>query len=451
MDEAVVLKQKKLIAGMVIAGKYKLLEKIGAGSFGMVFKSQFLKNGDLVAAKFEKRDDSQKGVSLLIREIKVLSEVNGLKGFPQIKFYGRDENYNFFMETYFGLNLEQLLRKCGNKFSLHTTLRIGIQIIERLQAFHEKNLIHRDIKPENFTISRQDATQIMAIDFGLAKYYRDTAGKHIPFVNNKGLIGTARYASINALLGNEQSRRDDIEAIAYVLIYFHLGELPWQNIQVTSKEEKYKQILILKQNNELDKYTDKIPKCLMKMLKISKSYEFNQTPDYMGLTKLLQDELTIDGKMDWEHLLETNNDKLSVSIDIDVIENDNQFNDLQDDKQQEVLNSMQKIAQQQTKFIDGRLNNSRNNIIFLKVPKNSIVLNDAQSPAGTIKSFNTSKLNHYCGSNINFNTQKQFSDLRVKSCENFQYNDDDNYDADSDDQPCILFKNLVVGRSSSKM
>lgn len=101
-------------------------------------------------------------------------------------------------------------------------------------AFHEKNLIHRDIKPENFTISRQDSTLIFAIDFGLAKYFRDTAGKHIPFVNNKGLIGTARYASINALqgkglksLGNEQSRRDDIEALAYMLIYFYLGELPW--------------------------------------------------------------------------------------------------------------------------------------------------------------------------------------------------------------------------------
>ncbi|CAD8094390.1 unnamed protein product [Paramecium sonneborni] len=449
MDEAVVQKQKKLTVGMVIAGKYKLLEKIGAGSFGMVFKSQYLKNGDLVAAKFEKRDDSQKGVSLLIREIKVLTEVNGLKGFPQIKFYGRDENYNFFMETYLGLNLEQLLRKCGNRFSIHTTLRIGIQIIERLQVFHEKNLIHRDIKPENFTISRQDASQIMAIDFGLAKYYRDTAGKHIPFVNNKGLIGTARYASINALLGNEQSRRDDIEAIVYVLIYFYLGELPWQNIQVASKEEKYKQILILKQNNELEKYTEKIPKCLMKMLKIAKSYEFTQTPDYMALTKLLQDELTTDAKMDWESLLETQNDKMSVSID--MIENDNQFDDLQDDKQQEVLNSMKKIAQQETKFINGRLNNSRNQIMYLEVPKNSIILNDAQSPVGTIKSFNTSKLNHYCGSHINFNTQKQFSDLRVKSCENFQYNDEDNYEADSDDQPCILIQNLVIGRSSSKM
>ncbi|CAK89147.1 unnamed protein product (macronuclear) [Paramecium tetraurelia] len=447
MDEAMGWKQKKLTAGMVIAGKYKLLEKIGAGSFGMVFKSQYLKNGDLVAAKFEKRDDSQKGVSLLIREIKVLSELQ--KGFPQIKFYGRDENYNFFMETYLGLNLEQLLRKCGNRFSIHTTLRIGIQIIERLQAFHEKNLIHRDIKPENFTISRQDATQIMAIDFGLAKYFRDTGGKHIPFVNNKGLIGTARYASINALQGNEQSRRDDIEAIAYVLIYFHLGELPWQNIQVASKEEKYKQILVLKQNNELEKYSDKIPKCLMKMLQIAKSYEFNQTPDYMGLTKLLQDELTTDAKMDWESLLETNIDKMSVSID--MIENDNQFDDLQDDKQQEVINSMNKIAQQETKFINGRLNNSRNHIIYLEVPKNSIVLNDAQSPAGTIKSFNTSKVNHYGGSHINLNTQKQFSDLRVKSCENFQYKDEDNYEADSDDQPCILYQNLVIGRSSSKM
>ncbi|CAD8054365.1 unnamed protein product [Paramecium sonneborni] len=433
---------KKLNPGTVIAGKYKLLEKIGAGSFGMVFKTQNLKNGELIATKFEKRDESQKGVSLLIREIKVLQDVKGLKGFPQLKFYGRDDHYNFFMESYLGMNLEQLMRKCNGKFSQNTVLKIGVQLLERVQAFHEKNLIHRDIKPENFTIGRQDSGQIYVIDFGLSKYFRDSNGKHIPFISNKGLIGTARYASANALIGNEQSRRDDIESLAYVLIYFFMGELPWQNIQVANKEDKYKKILQMKQNNSLDKFNDLLPKSLVKMLKISKSYEFQQTPDYFGLKKLLQDDLVTDSKLDWEKIQGLFSEKDNLSVSIDIQSNTNQFDDLID-IQPGLQNSMCKVTQQETKFINGRLDNSRKNIIYLEVPKrNSTILEGASSPVGTIASYNTSKMNHYEGSNRNFASYKQFIDVQVQSLEN-EYDDD--CIPNQDDSPCLYVRNFVIG------
>lgn len=92
-------------------------------------------------------------------------------------------------------------------------------------------MIHRDIKPENYVIGNEDITTLYMIDFGLAKYYRDqNDGKHIPNIEKKGLIGTARYASVNAHLGKEQSRRDDMISIGYVLIYLATGKLPWMNI-----------------------------------------------------------------------------------------------------------------------------------------------------------------------------------------------------------------------------
>lgn len=115
--------------------------------------------------------------------------------------------------------------------------------MNRIETFHCKNLIHRDIKPENFVIGYNDFSTLHLIDFGLSKYYKDTHGKHIPWVEKKGIIGTARYASVNAHLGNEQSRRDDLEGIGYVLVYFAKGKLPWMNIQTDAKQDKYNKIM----------------------------------------------------------------------------------------------------------------------------------------------------------------------------------------------------------------
>lgn len=120
-------------------------------------------------------------------------------------------------------------------------------MISRLEALHHKNLIHRDIKPENFVIGYgSNFTLVYLIDFGLAKYYMESQGNHIPFIEKKGMIGTARYASINAHLGNEQSRRDDMEALGYLLIYLAKGKLPWQNINAETKDEKYEKIKAMK-------------------------------------------------------------------------------------------------------------------------------------------------------------------------------------------------------------
>merc|ERR1712032_678612 len=128
------------------------------------------------------------------------------------------------------------------------------QMIKRVEYMHSKNILHRDIKPDNFLIGLgRKANQVHIIDFGLAKKYRDSrTQQHIPYRENKSLTGTARYASVNTHLGIEQSRRDDLEAIGYVLLYFFRGSLPWQGIKANSKKEKYEKIMEKKITTEVE-------------------------------------------------------------------------------------------------------------------------------------------------------------------------------------------------------
>ena len=141
---------------------------------------------------------------MLIREIKVMNELKNEPGFARLISYGKEESYNYVSMTYLGRNIDSLLQKCGGKFSIATTVLVFEQMLLRIQSLHAKNLIHRDIKPENFVIGYgQGFNVVHVIDFGLSKYYLDTDKNHIPFQEKKGMIGTVRYASVNAHIGYE--------------------------------------------------------------------------------------------------------------------------------------------------------------------------------------------------------------------------------------------------------
>ncbi|EGR33227.1 protein kinase domain protein [Ichthyophthirius multifiliis] len=156
---------------------------------------------------------------MLIREIKVLTELKDENGFARLVAYGKIENYSYIIMSHLGRNLEQLLKICGNKFTLQTALYVADQMLSRIEILHNHNIIHRDIKPENFVIGQQgNYKNVYLIDFGLAKYYKDNENNHIKMCEKKGMIGTVRYASTNAHLGNEQSRRDDLESIGYFFL-----------------------------------------------------------------------------------------------------------------------------------------------------------------------------------------------------------------------------------------
>lgn len=142
-----------------------------------------------------------------------------------------------------GKSLEDLFNLCGRKFSVKTVLMIAQQTIKRIEYIHSRRIIHRDIKPDNFGAGRaKHAHRIFIIDFGLAKKFMSSDGKHIKYKDGKSLTGTARYASINTHIGIEQSRRDDMEGIGYVFMYFLRGSLPWQGLRARGVKEKYEKI-----------------------------------------------------------------------------------------------------------------------------------------------------------------------------------------------------------------
>jgi serine/threonine protein kinase len=126
---------------------------------------------------------------------------------------------------------------------------------------HSKLLLHRDIKPDNFLIGLGEKSSIIyAIDFGLAKKYKESpTGQHIPYIQHKSLTGTARYASLSTHLGCEQSRRDDLEGIMFVILYFLRGSLPWQGLPAKTKQEKYKKIKDSKISNPPEKLCKSFP------------------------------------------------------------------------------------------------------------------------------------------------------------------------------------------------
>lgn len=169
------------------------------------------------------------------------------------------------------------------------------------------NFIHRDVKPDNFMMGLDNkSTTLFVADMGLAKRYYDPATKkHMPYRNDKSLTGTARYASLHAHLGEELSRRDDFEAIAYVLIYLYKGSLPWQNIFTEDKNERYRQIKEMKQSIPVAELTRDCPPEFAEYLKYCKSLQFEDEPNYdyiLGLFTNLASRENInlyDNVFDW--------------------------------------------------------------------------------------------------------------------------------------------------------
>ena len=331
------------LIGRIFFNKYTLVKKLGEGSFGSIYSAKM--DNNYYAIKLENKN---KGHNLLENEAYIMSYLHG-KGIPYIKSFGFSGEYNVLVMELMGKSLENIFENLKvRKMTVNCVAKLGIQMIEILEYIHNKHIIHRDIKPDNFVMGRNEKSKnLFLLDFGLAKKYRSsTTLKHYPMIKKKNLTGTARYASINALNGLSQSRRDDLEAVGYVLLYFLRGKLPWQGLHVKSKEDRYHKIMEIKMKTTPNELCLGFPKEFEYYVEYCRKLEYEDDPDYTYLKNLFNNILKNDIELvyDWDNeskIMNTLTTSNTSQKDLKIINNENHNdNDIYKNKDQEIKNDL---------------------------------------------------------------------------------------------------------------
>ena len=358
-------KENKILSSIFFK-KYKPLKILGEGTFSVVYEGINIIDKTKVALKIE---DKNAKIPLLEKEA---FSIFNLQGYGIIKFisFGHSKDYNILVEPLLGKSLYTLYLESKKSFTLKDICFIAIQCLERIEHIHSKGYIHGDIKPENFLIGLNDPRIIYIIDFGLSKKFRsDRTGNHIQFCITKKMTGTARYASTNSLRGVQISRRDDLESLAYMILYFIMKKLPWQGVKATTQQNRYKKIYYIKKKLiEYESFKD-LPNEIQNFYKNIKKLNFKEEPNYALLKGYFKDLLAINNFQEDDNFSWVNN-KFLIDTKNEINLKKRKSNSLKRLMDKLMKNSTCDFEENQIKTI----NNSKNSLS--KERKNITIKND---------------------------------------------------------------------------
>jgi serine/threonine protein kinase len=295
----------KKIPFQIKIGDYLIERELGSGGFGVVYKGVHLLLNKAVAIKLEQRDPEESGPSKLFKEYEIYKLLDGNKGICKCHEFMELEGYDALVIDYKGPSLSHMFNLSDRKFSLKTTLLIMLQILNRLELVHSKGYIYRDVKPGNFILqTRRGKGKVFLIDFGLIRsYLAEGTNNHVSY-ERQSFAGTAQFAPLNAHLSKAQSRRDDLESLGYMCVYFMKGTLPWNKVKTKDKRERKRQIGNMKLATNVETLCEGLPPEFKTYMKYVKDLGFEEKPDYTYLKRLMlglmkKNGFEFDYKYDW--------------------------------------------------------------------------------------------------------------------------------------------------------
>lgn len=267
----------------VVHKRYVLSAHIGSGSFGTIFRGRDEQTGKDVAAKIE-----EEGVKdpRLRHEAAVMRSMQGHRGFPELLWFGRHGGHLVLVMNLLGPSLHDLVDHTHGRFSLPTVLQLVCPMLYRLEALHMAGYLHRDLKPDNFVMGMgSSANDLTLIDFGLSTRWRERDGTIVPPCEGRGFVGTMRFVSGNVHRGLRQARRDDVESLAWVLVWLLKGRLPWQGIRRPSESERRAEVARRKNEMSVGEICRGLPGEFEDMVRHARGLAFEEQPDYSGLRR----------------------------------------------------------------------------------------------------------------------------------------------------------------------
>jgi serine/threonine protein kinase len=279
------------MARVLVANKYQLLKKIGAGSFGKIFAAKLIddqsnnKETDAdakYAIKITAVEHTHKNeVGSHNNEIAIYEKLKGIKNIPTLYAAGTEGKFNYMVLDLLEQSMEQLRQDYGEQMSLKVVVHLALQMLTIVEEIHTRGIIHCDLKPANFLLktNARQISELYLIDFGLAKSFLDEKSRHVTIKTNEPMVGTIRYMSVNTHHGLTASRRDDLESIGYILLFLYHGQLSWQN------QSSVAQVVELKQNFGFTN-TNTIGEFILFLL-YCRNLSFTDKPNYAYLRGLL--------------------------------------------------------------------------------------------------------------------------------------------------------------------